>query len=567
MAPSAAKLFPARDLGFARAVADLAYCNPFMPQRIDLERRALGESFVEQESDWNLRGEILGDHPNVEAITTRTQRLLEQARAKLIQQSEKGPTIPPDDDQLTLYVDLSLVVLYHRYRDALLDAMHLVQRPKAGHLPKVAMYSDFERDASHLFGPIAQAIATGANGPGGPQSNSLIPVEPEGIAHLFACFFQVKRAFRHIFRHVFGQSVPAARFRAAIWQSIFTHDARRYRRVLFNRMADITTLVVGESGTGKEVAARAIGLSRYIPFDHDTGTFVEHYEQSFSAVNLSALSPTLIESELFGHCRGAFTGALSDRAGWLESCPALGTVFLDEIGDLHPSIQVKLLRVLQTRTFERIGDTKQRRFDGKIIAATNRDVYALIQQGHIRQDFYYRICSDTVHSPTLREQLDDRPDDLEGLVSYLAARLIGEQESRPLVEETIDYISTSMPPDYGWPGNIRELDQCVRNVLIRGEYEPAAQWTTPRTPDNDAGHDAEQVTDGGSGGRDSVSEMMQQMKAGRLSVDELTNQYCTLVYAQCGSYQEAGRRLGLDRRTVKERIDHALLEQLQSDTS
>src|SRR5205085_3415278 len=118
--------------------------------------------------------------------------------------------------------------------------------------------------------------------------------------------------------------------------------------------------------------------------------------ESFHALSLSALSPTLIESELFGHRRGSFTGAIDDRAGWLEVCRPLGTVFLDEIGEIDPAVQVKLLRVLQTRTFVRLGDTRNRKFTGKIIAATNRDLAQQMQLGQIREDFYYRLCSDMI---------------------------------------------------------------------------------------------------------------------------------------------------------------------------
>src|SRR5205807_1091162 len=115
------------------------------------------------------------------------------------------------------------------------------------------------------------------------------------------------------------------------------------------------------------------------------------------------------ESELFGHARGAFTGALQDRGGRLEECSALGSVFLDEIGDVDPAIQVKLLRVLQSRSFERLGETKPRRFEGKILAATNRDLAAEIRAGRFREDFYYRLCSDIVVTPTLADQLRASP--------------------------------------------------------------------------------------------------------------------------------------------------------------
>jgi len=164
--------------------------------------------------------------------------------------------------------------------------------------------------------------------------------------------------------------------RASIWQSVFTHeraplhphDVRPHGRF---HHADLRP-----SGTGKEIIASAIGLSRYIPFDPKTKTFAEPFTESFHPLNLSALSPTLIESELFGHRKGAFTGAVEDRAGWMETCPRLGTIFLDEIGEVDTSIQVKLLRVIQTRTFNRIGETRPRQFVGKIVAATNRDLAA-----------------------------------------------------------------------------------------------------------------------------------------------------------------------------------------------
>src|SRR5205807_3458271 len=128
-------------------------------------------------------------------------------------------------------------------------------------------------------------------------------------------------------------------------------------------------------------------------------------EQAFFPINISALSPTLVESELFGHRRGAFTGAIADRKGWLETCPASGSVFLDELGDLDPEIQVKLLRVIETRTFHPVGDTASRQFQGKLIAATNRNLAADIPKGRFREDLYYRLCSDQIATPSLAEQV------------------------------------------------------------------------------------------------------------------------------------------------------------------
>jgi transcriptional regulator with PAS, ATPase and Fis domain len=230
-----------------------------------------------------------------------------------------------------------------------------------------------------------------------------------------------------------------------VWESIFTHNLRRYQRSLYRRLGDVTTLITGPSGTGKELVARAIGLSRYVPFDGDRGRFVENFFDGFHAVNLSALSPTLIESELFGHRRGAFTGAVADRVGWLESCPTHGAVFLDEIGEVDPAIQVKLLRVLQSRNFQRLGDTANLSFCGKIIAATNRDLKQEIDAGRFREDFYYRLCADRIATPTLRQQLDECPEDLEHLL-LMNARRTAPEEAESLADEVAHWIRKKPGP-------------------------------------------------------------------------------------------------------------------------
>jgi transcriptional regulator with GAF, ATPase, and Fis domain len=304
-------------------------------------------------------------------------------------------------------------------------------------------------------------------------------------------------------------------------------------------MGDFTTLITGPSGTGKELVARAIALSRYIPFDARSQSFVEDFSGSFHALSLSALSPTLIESELFGHRRGAFTGALDDRTGHLEICPAYGTVFLDEIGEIDPLIQVKLLRVLQSRVFQRLGDTQERVFGGKILAATNRDLAVEMASGHFRRDFYYRLCSDMIQTPSLHEQLQHSPGELHDLVLFIARREAGD-EAESLTQEVVDWVNKSLGRDYAWPGNFRELEQCVRNVLLRREYRPPAPAAALAT--------------------DAAGNLCRRLTAGDLSADELLRGYCTLIYARCHSYEETARRLKIDRRTAKAKIDADLLE-------
>jgi DNA-binding NtrC family response regulator len=497
-----------------RAVSQLGYCNPFLTERVELERAVLGAEFVEGEPVWSYRVEQPGPRENVWRILRRLEPLAEQLRDRL---REGVLTREPD---LVLYEDAVLHLLYTRYYRKFYDAGFGPEAAKAD--GRWRFYANYLADWQHFFAIEGVQFPTGHH----PR-------------HTFACFRQIQRAFEHVFRDIIGSSMPAARLRASVWQSIFTHDMRRYRRTLYARMGEFATLITGPSGTGKELAARAIAESRYAPFDDHRLAFANDNADSFFPINISALSPTLVESELFGHRRGSYTGAVADRKGWLETCPESGSVFLDELGDLDPSIQVKLLRVIETRTFHPVGDTAGRRFHGKLITATNRDLSAAMQQGHFREDLYYRLCSDQVTTPSLADQLADSPGVLRELVYYMARRIAGE-EADELACEVMQWIERNLGADYGWPGNYRELDQCIKNVLIRRNYRPSR-----------------------SAAEDPVAEFANEARAGRLTADDLLSRYVTIVYSRTGGYEETARRLGLDRRTVKAKVDTAFLGRLR----
>ncbi len=372
-------------------------CNPFLSERIAAERTALGAQFEERDADWNTRSPTAQPSPNHERLTQCCGEVVDRVRARW----PKMGQVPAAD--VALYEAVVSCWLYQSYA-VRFDALILTALGGKGG-EKVDFYPAFraDADARYELPGIAEAYCA------------------HDAPHLFASAFQIRRAFHNIFSSLVGGSAPMAQLRAAIWQSIFSHDLARYRRGLHARMADFSTLIIGPSGTGKELVARAIALSRYVPFEPKRAGFVGDFSAGFFPLNLAALSPTLIESELFGHKRGAFTGALADRAGWMEVCPPSGAVFLDEIGEVGTDIQVKLLRVLQSRTFQPLGSTESRRFAGKIIAATNRDLPAEIRAGRFREDFYYRLCSDQLATPSLRQQLDAAPGELTTLVEHIAS--------------------------------------------------------------------------------------------------------------------------------------------------
>lgn len=504
-----ASIFTATERNFVQTVARINACNPFLPERIIAEREALGADFVAAGSEWNQLPPAPTPHPNHVALTQRVGTVIEKIRAAW---PREGRVVRKDAELYTELVGFWLYEMYSLRFDGVIREALAATKPGGVRLD---FYPAFKTDVDRLL-----------------TLPGIDLLETQPAVHLFACAFQIRRAFHHIFRSLVGGSAPMARLRAAIWQSVFTHDLNRYRRVLYARMGDFATLVTGPSGTGKELVARAIAWSRYLPFDPRRGGFADDFSGAFYPLNLSALSPTLIESELFGHRRGAFTGALADREGWMEVCPASGSVFLDEIGDVDGSIQVKLLRVLQSRTFQRLGDTETRTFQGKVIAATNRDLAAEIRSGRFREDFYYRLCSDLIHTPSLREQLDDAPGELSSLVTHVTRRLLGDEEGERFAQEAAGWIEKNLGMDYTWPGNFRELEQCVRNLLVRGDYRPPSVAA--------AGVVAE--------------DWNSLLGEGKLTAEELLRRYTRQVHAQAGTVEETARRLDLDRRTVKARL-------------
>jgi len=212
-----------------------------------------------------------------------------------------------------------------------------------------------------------------------------------------------------------------------------------------------TVLLQGESGTGKELAAGAIHFNS----DRSAGSFVP--------VNCSALSESLLESELFGHAKGAFTGAIRKRIGRFEEADG-GTVFLDEVAEISPYVQVKLLRVLQEREVERVGESVKRSVDIRIIAATNQDLYQLVRRGDFREDLFYRLKVFPIRLPPLRERKEDIP----LLISHFIAH---QNKKTGKAIRGVSHSAMRILMDHSWPGNVRELENAVEHafVLCSGE--------------------------------------------------------------------------------------------------
>lgn len=275
----------------------------------------------------------------------------------------------------------------------------------------------------------------------------------------------------------------------------------------------------------------SVGRSGFIPFDEKKECFAESFVTSFVSLNLSQFPETLIESELFGHRKGAFTGATEDYKGIFDRCSPYGSVFMDEVGEVSVPIQIKLLQILQERTYCPVGSHQKQRFQGRVIAATNRDFREMRKKGLLRDDFFYRLCSDIITVPPLRQRIQEDAGELDDLLAHTVERIAGNA-SPELAEMVKQVISEQLGAQYPWPGNVRELEQCVRRILLKRHYEGDYRYSAP----------------------DLYSQLAEGMEKGNLDAQSLLSGYCTLLWQRMGTYEAVSRQTGLDRRTVKKHI-------------
>src|SRR5437764_25502 len=288
---------------------------------------------------------------------------------------------------------------------------------------------------------------------------------------------------------------------------------------------DLPVLIAGESGTGKEVVARAIHRRS------------RRTNKAFIAVNCGAIPSELIESELFGHVRGAFTGAERDRRGLWEEADG-GTVFLDEITETTPAFQVKLLRALQEGEIRRVGSNQTQRVDVRVIAASNRDAESEVSKGNFRQDLLYRLNAVTISLPPLRE----RREDIQPLAKRFAERV------RPPGDAPITFSRAAMRllEQYSWPGNIRELE----NAVVR-----AAALCDHSVRPEDLPERVRRTNEALAGNTEEAAQGQIAQPEEWITLEEIEKRYVTRVLAHTnGNKQAAARLLGVDRKTIERMI-------------
>ncbi len=305
---------------------------------------------------------------------------------------------------------------------------------------------------------------------------------------------------------------------------------RIFKMVETLQQSEATVLITGESGTGKEVVARAI-------HQHSTrsgGPFV--------AVNCGALPSELLESELFGHVRGAFTGAIKDRVGRFELA-SHGTLFLDEIGDLPASLQVKLLRVLQERQYQRLGESVTRMTQARIIAATNADLRVALRQGKFREDLYYRLCVVPIEVPPLRARRED--------IQPLSLNLLNRVTSQTKLVRRISPQAMRLLLNYSWPGNVRELANAIEYAVTVAQRETILPEDLPDEI-RQAAQEAERVPTEAAP-RQNMQEAGEQVALVREDQSQ-ADRLRAVLDAHHWKRAEAAKELGISRATLWRRM-------------
>jgi DNA-binding NtrC family response regulator len=298
-----------------------------------------------------------------------------------------------------------------------------------------------------------------------------------------------------------------------------------YKTIASLQASRATVLITGESGTGKELVARSIHLSS------------DRKDRAFVAVNCGALTETLLESELFGHVKGSFTGAAGEKLGLFEEASG-GTIFLDEIGETSPSFQVRLLRVLQEQEIRRVGGNKTIKVDARVIAATNRDLQQMVKAGTFREDLYYRLSVVELAVPSLRE----RREDIGPLLDHFLVAF-GEKDHQSY---SLHLEARRVLEAYSWPGNVRELTNAVENLTQMSRGREITVDDLPAKIQADVLKRAIRHSEHGEG----VPELIGDWP----SLDELERRYIQLLLGRHKEKQRIAEILGVDRTTLYRKL-------------
>jgi DNA-binding NtrC family response regulator len=536
-------------MAFLENVAALLTTNPMSPAWVDRVKACLGDRFRPCLPVWCSRNVELDE--NHRLVGERLMELLPGIRNRL----REG--FAATGRERAIYQSAAILAIYGAFVRQLgeIVAENGVKVPFWGRLEK--LYTEL-LDIKGLDAPPAE--------------------------DLLGLFYQAYRCWYFPFTLIPGAAPLTARARAAIVEASLGKDVvSSYRQGLWRTMAEQPVLILGETGTGKELAGKCLAGGRFIAFDKTTRRFAAAPLAGYHVVNLSDASDALFDAELCGNVRGAFTGATEDRPGYLGLAEEGGTLVFDEFGDIGKVIQGKLLRPVENRVYRRVGDNETRRFPGRFVFSTNKDLAKMVRQGKFREDLYTRVNVLRVVMPPLRRILREAPDERREYVHRFVAETLAQSP------ETWDGWAWRIEADLArrkggdaWRGNLRELRNYVRRSILSSRLvseategaldsgqEPgslvASSDRRAPAPASRRGRESDPPP-ASRRGRESDAPRARDRMLGPdaltsgMSLDDWTRYIVTRMYVATGRNQsETARRLGISWRRAGMWIDHALL--------
>lgn len=508
--------------------AALFRTNPFEERWLGIQKRLLGSAYQECGRVLALVGQ-LAPLPNLARVVDILRPVHAQIRARL---KARAPATP---EELDAYVEIGLLLLSHGFE------VELQEIADTGVTP-TDLLARFKANHGAMF------VLPG------------VPLDVPPARVVLEVCYQARRALHILHTTLRGVSIEAGRLRARVYNAFFPGgDLLRFLRGGQARRTGVHTLILGDTGTGKELVARALAYGRPIPYIEADKAFAGRATGGFHVVNTSGLAVNLVDSLLFGHRKGAFTGADRDAPGVLAKCVAGEILFLDELGDLAPEVQVKLLRVVEDGKYTPVGATEERALGGALVFAAQP---ALFRSRRFRRDLRHRLNEHVIRLPSLRARLDSDPAELPFLVRLFATAAAGPAYAEHLATEVLRLCEGELRR-YPWAGNVRELKGCVSNMHEQREYEPPSGYEPP--PSGEVGVAAGAGVVSGMGGPVAAvgtagagapgAELARGVLEGAISAAELRHQYVVHMYGLTGSYTEAARRLQIDWRTVRSVVE------------